>query len=458
MAEADIVAKETRVTRGTKAEGEVSFQSSENAYTAPSITPETAWKYLTGNIHLRNQVINMQVQVFPGEPEIYVEDAEGEKVDDLSAWIAKQAAEAGVYPSMKVSWLECMGFGCSVKSPGYKFRGGKFEIDEIRDLPAISFRQAPHGLGMIAPPNPLVPGIVWDKKEQRTRVYQSSDDTLAQTELKNVSIIRDPSTPFPAGVAYCLPAYPVIAAIDHANHAADQQVHRVGAPLIFPQVTGIMTPDLKTWGDNFVKKWGKDTGFFLPDGITFPDVKIRESTTAKDRLEMLVHWLEAYFNPTTVLKREGNSIGGSDAGSMRIWNNFIGGTQSWIEEQYEAFLQPLLTANGYDDVYVRIQLKRPELDRSEVVAQQIQVGIAGKSITPEEIRRNLSELNLGEYSDEVAAVLEQTYAQAAPLIPFGNLAGFTRKEERTASAAERKIAAANEASLQAIERILAKGE
>ena len=456
MAEAEITAKETRITRGTRAEGEVAFQSSENAYTAPDLTPEKAWKYLTGNIHLRNQIVNMQVQVFPGEPAIYVEDADGEKVDELSAWIAQQAARAQVYPSMKIAWTECMGFGCSVKSPGYRNRNGRYELDEIRDLPAISFRQAPTSRGMVAPPNPLMPGIVYDTKEQRVRVYQSQSDTLAQAELKNISIIRDPSTAFPAGVAYCLPAYPVIAAIDHANHAADQQVHRVGAPLIFPQVTGPMTPDMKTWGDNFVKKWGKDTGFFLPDGLTFPDVKIRESQTARDRLEMLTHWLEAYFNPTTVLKSEGTTIGGTDSGAMRIWNNFIGGTQAWIEEQYEGFLQPLLTANGYDDTYVRIQLKRPELDRSEVVAQQIQTAIAGKAILPEEIRRNLSELDLGEYSDEVATALVAAYPAAAPGI-FGNLEGFTGKEAKGATQAERKILAANEASLQAIERILSRG-
>jgi len=141
---------------------------------------------------------------------------------------------------------------------------------------------------------------------------------------------------------------------------------------------------------------------------------------------------------------------------MRIWNNFIGGTQAWIEEQYEGFLQPLLTANGYDDTYVRIQLKRPELDRSEVVAQQIQTAIAGKSILPEEIRRNLSELDLGEYSDEIAAALETAYAAPAPTL-FGNLEGFTGKEAQGATAAERKIIAANEASLQAIERILSRG-
>ena len=458
MAESEPTAKETRVTRGTKAEGEVSFQSSENAYTAPKITPETARNYFEQNIHLATQIVNLLPQVFPGAPDIYVEDRDLERVDDLSRWIARTAESVGIYPSMKASWIDTMSHGCSVKSAGYVFRNGRYEIDEIRDLPAISFRQPPRTLGMFqAPPNPLMPGVVWDVKEKRVRVFQTLDDTLALHELKNFTIIRDPSAPFPAGRAYCLPAYHVIGAIDHANKAADQQVHRVGAPLIFPQITETITADLKKWGDNFVRTWGKDTGFVIPPGVVFPDVKIRENQTAADRLKLLGSWLEFYFNPTTVLRSgAGTVIGASDSGAMRVWNNFIGGTQAWIEEQYEAFLQPVLTANGYDDLNVRIQLKRPELDRSEVIVNQLRVGIEGRALTREDIRRNLSELDLGELTDEVRAELDTIYA-AAPAALFENLAGFTRKEGRRVSAAERKIIAANEASLRAIEKILGIG-
>jgi len=42
-----------------------------------------------------------------------------------------------------------------------------------------------------------MPGVVWDVKEKRVRVFQTLDDTLALHELKNFTIIRDPSTPVP---------------------------------------------------------------------------------------------------------------------------------------------------------------------------------------------------------------------------------------------------------------------
>jgi hypothetical protein len=265
MAEPELTPKETRVTRGTKAEGEVSFQSSENAYAAPKITPEKARNYFEQNIHLATQIVNLLPQVFPGAPDVYVEDRDLERVDDLSKWVARVAEEVGIYPSMKISWIDTMSHGCSVKSAGYVFRNGRYEIDEIRDLPAITFRQPPRATGLGAsPPNPLMPGIVWDANAKKVRAYQTVDDQFTLTELKNFTIIRDPSTPFPAGRAYCLPAYHVIGAVDHANKAADQQVHRVGAPLIFPQITETITAGPQDLGRQLRPHLGQGHGVRHP--------------------------------------------------------------------------------------------------------------------------------------------------------------------------------------------------
>ena len=41
---------------------------------------------------------------------------------------------------------------------------------------------------------------------------------------------------------------------------------------------------------------------FHPDGIAFPDVKIRESSAARDREEQIIRWIRYFFNPTTILQ------------------------------------------------------------------------------------------------------------------------------------------------------------
>jgi len=132
-------------------------------------------------------------------------------------------------------------------------------------------------------------------------------------------------------------------------------------------------------------------------------------------------------------------------------------TQAWIEEQYEAFLQPVLTANGYDDLNVRIQLKRPELDRSTVIVEQLRVGIEGKALTLEDIRRNLSELRPRRTHRRGPGGTRHEFYAAAPAALFENLAGFTRKEGGESLRQNAKIIAANEASLRAIEKILGIG-
>jgi len=395
-------------------------------YTAPVITPTRAMQYLK-NVHTATQLENLQVQVFPGPPDVWVEDETGEQDEDKTKELKETFEKVRGYASMQISWYEVMGLGASVKSSGYTRSGGPLNITEIRNLPAFRFSQYP-GIGDIQ--NELMPGIVVNDAGE-TEVYQTSSDGMTQTKITNYHIITEPTAPQPAGEAYILPIYPIIAAIDHANKAADQQVDRIAAPSIFAQLEE-QNAQVAAWAKTFVKKWGKDTSFVIPRGVTFPDVKIRETRTAEDRLNMLVKWIENYFNPTTVLQK-GNSMGASDQGAARIWANYIAGTQSWIEGAYEEFFQPLLTANGYDNLYVRIRLKRPELDRSSEIREQIKVGIEGKAITTEEIRDNLSELVLKDTDDALLTMLGEQYASAITPSPFGNVvpAEQLKKEETT---------------------------
>jgi hypothetical protein len=389
--------------------------SASGSYTPAAVTPERAYKWLR-NIHLATQIENLQVQIFPGRPDIWVEDADGEHDETLTTWIRETFEKCSAYPAMQIAWYETVAFGASVKSPGYVRKGGKLELQEIRSLPAHTFSMYP-GHGDIQ--NELMPGIIINDKGE-TEIWQTQGTGLKQVQIQNGVIITDPTAPKPAGEAYAAPVYPIIAAIDFANKASDQQVNRVGAPSIFPMLeSGGQV--LETWAKSFVKNWGKNTSYVIPPGVSFPDVKIRESKTAAERLEMLIKWIESYFNPTTVLQK-GNSMGASDKGAAQIWANYIGGTQAWIEEAFEDFFKPLLTANGYEDYNVRIELKRPNIDRSAEMREQVKIGIEGKAITKEEIRRNLSELELDEYTPELEMQVKDQYPEIVSA-GFGNLVG-----------------------------------
>ena len=428
------MARQKKTATQADAEGDEHVILSANTATIPqTITPQRAYKYLQ-NIHLSTQIENLRVQVFPGRPTVWVEDENGEHDEDLTTWIKTTFEKCRIYPAMMITWFECIGFGASVKSIGYKRNGGRLELAEVRNLPAITFSQYP-SYGEVQ--NPLMPGIVLTDGGA-VEVWQNTDAGLKQTKITNATIITDPTAPQPAGEAYAAPVYPVIAAIDFANKAVDQQVNRVGAPSIFPMLEST-TAGLETWAKKFVKEWGKNTSFVIPPGVSFPDVHIRESTTAAARLEMLIKWIESYFNPTTVLKKGDNNIGASDKGAAQIWANFIGGQQAWIEEAFEDIFRPLMDANGYENRFIRIQLRRPELDRSAEKREQIKIGIEGKAITTEEIRRNLSELELSELNDDIKKELEEQYSAPSSSL-FGNVVGedIERRTARRLEAAHRK--------------------
>ena len=445
-----------------KSEGEVRLTIGDSGYTPPFVTAERVAGYLQ-NIHLADEINNFAIQIFPGAPEIWVEDGNEDRDIDLTEWMRETAKRVKLYPAMQIALRETLGYGCSVKSPGYARINGKFDMTELRNLPAETFAVYPgHGTTT----NSLMPGIVVNGDD--TEVWQTEGlDFVKSTQIRNFTLITEPTAPKPAGRAYCLPCYAVLGAINHANKAADQQVARVGAPLIFPQVSGAITPDLKAWGDAFLKKWGKNTGFVIPPGITFPDVKLKESDSAEKRLSMLIEWIKSYFNPTTVMKQAGTTIGGTDSGAAEIWANFIAGTQAWLESAFEELFKPLLAANGYEDRYVRIRFKRPSAKRMEEVREQLKIGIAAGKLTTLEIRRNLTELDLDDTTPELIAELDAmpaapgfaqaTIGQGTPnedLLAAENVQEETGAEEKAARELERKLKMIDDRASAALKKII----
>ena len=98
-----------------------------------------------------------------------------------------------------------------------------------------------------------------------------------------------------------------MATIELVDTALCQQVNRIGAPTIMPQVNPDYTPkpttaDITTWFSSFAKRWGKDSAFVIPPWATFPEMRIRESSTAADLKAVLVRYINDYFNHMTAFQ------------------------------------------------------------------------------------------------------------------------------------------------------------
>ncbi len=417
------------VSRTKKAPPAEGISTNSTGYNTPEkgITPYTVRK-LIKNIHYADNIQNIKIQVFPAPPEVWVEDADGETDPDRTKELREDFARVNGYAAMLLTYPGIMHWGCAVKSVGYEMDNGRYRVAEIRNLPCESFQMPMDGTIV----NPLMPGITIVNGEPA--VYQYIEDTGVTVKLDNYILIRDEATPYPSGSAYSMPVYKVVASVEFADLACQQQVNRIGAPIIMPKIIDDYNgdgSDINSWFKKFGNRWGKDTGFLIPQGVEFPDLKITESTSAVDYKQKCIDYIDLFFNPTSVYSNEGNVLSSSDSLKAEIWAAFIGGLQSIMEEWICKVFQAAFEWNGYTGYTVHIQLKRPSIDRSAERREQVRLGIEGKALTVDEIRDNLPDLDLKDMTPELKAELAETYKAAEPTGIFGNVTpGFTKKEDK----------------------------
>lgn len=426
-----------------------------------SVTPETV-PLLQENIHCKDALNNIIRQVFPGQPEIWVTDADDETDLDLTAHAKEEFTRLKGYGLMQATLMDHWEWGPFIHSDGIEKTDGEYRISEIRHLPCSTFNTIPTGGGgKYAIPNPLTPGIVVNT-EGEVEVWQTDQFTANQTKLDNVQIVTAHGTPDPSGAAYLYPVYHAIAQIDFASKAEFQQLARIGAPPLLPKAIDNIQPGqyekLNKWFKEFLKKWGKDTSALLPPGIEFPTLNIKEGTVAERFIQARIDWIRTYTNPISDMQQAGTGIGTSDSGRMEIWATYIASEQSACEGWLEDLFDYVLEANGYEGYHTHIRLKRPSVDKAALRLQYIAQAYNSKAITTKEIRDNMTDiLDLPEWSPELEIELKNQYPQGTALGMFGNTAaveGFTRAEDKAMTQMAKGVADINTKTAEAISRIM----
>ncbi len=420
------------------------------------VTVETVREW-TNSVYLAKNIKDFGVQIYPEPPTITViNDDKEEEVPELTKEIAQNFKDVRAWSAIQNVYPDIGFWGASLNSIGRARVNGKWTITEIRHLPTESFTG--YQAGTII--NPLLPGITLDS-DGNPMFFQTDYETYQTKLLTNVTSITDLSTPKYAGKAICYPLYRLMATIELVDTALCQQINRIGAPTIMPQVNPDYTPkptkaDITTWFAAFAKRWGKDSAFVIPPWATFPDLKIRESTTAADLKAVLVKYINDYFNPLSAFQTETQGLGSSDYTRGQVYADYIKSLQEmsveWLEREYNTILE----MNGYVNHSCHIELKRPTVDKTSAKLEQIKVGIAGKSLTKAEIRNNLTELDLLETTQELELALEKEY-QAAGGFSFGNVAdveNFTSPEEKIMSDTEKRIIELNRKAMEGIYGIM----
>jgi hypothetical protein len=205
----------------------------------------------------------------------------------------------------------------------------------------------------------------------------------------------------------------LITKYNHADHAMDQKMNRIAAPSATPLAD--ITKANKDFWESFVKKWGKDSCFVLPKGTEFADMHLTENTTAEDRLASLKRRIDGYYNPSTFLQKEGNSIGGSDSGSADMIKNMIESVLSREEQGLgEKLLQMWLDVNGFIGYTPECRFPRPQTRNDTQILAELTEANKNGQISRTEAREKYPNLDLPELTPEEEVQMDAEYEKRKP--------------------------------------------
>ena len=464
--------KPSATIKTQEAQGSEIYTSSGLKWVFPAINTKLIEQY-SENALLAEPLKNIKDLIFTTyedhpSPWVTVKDPDGNIDDNLSKEGQTIAKVCDFYNAhIRVLMDQELG-GCSVWSPGWGAIEGVTGVcpNELRNLPWNSFRELPRGFMDIY--NDIMPGIVIDKTTKQVRVFQKEDDRTAPKEIQDTLIVQDPTAPKPAGKPGCLPVVALITNSNYADKAWNQKMNRVAAPSIFPYVEKI-TANNKAYVEAIGKKWGKDTCFIMTDGMDFRDPHLVESSTAEERLIWLKKRIDGFYNPSTFLQKDGNTIGGADTGALRLVNNMIASTLARIENGLgEKILQKWLDDNGFAGYTAEVRFPRPETtDDTQVLAEITEANKNGQ-ISRAEARQKYPNLDLPELTPEEEAKMDAEFTARKPApvqfgfggqqdqqqpqdktgVPVGNL------QQMPVSQTERELLAATRQCAEDVKRIV----
>lgn len=165
----------------------------------------------------------------------------------------------------------------------------------------------------------------------------------------------------------------------------------------------------------------------LRDNMELIDPGIKDDSNNLEIIDALHKMIIDYVTPTSFIAREGATIGGSEKQREEMMLRYIKGIHSWLESQFEMLLNCYLEYNEYKDYTVSIHIPSPSIDRSEIYLKQVDMGIKGKALFPNEIRKRLEADTLDE---EDLKKLEDYYSRITPA-PGGMMSAMESATEIT---------------------------
>jgi len=237
-------------------------------------------------------------------------------------------------------------------------------------------------------------------------------------KLEGVIMMRDPLMPGVSGKSHVLTLIPTVSILNFSNKAEVQKVGRIGAPSLFIKFTE--RPIVNAQRDDvalaklIIQNWGKESQFALRENMDIVKLDFADNQSARLFMADLKKDIADHFNPTRILSKEGNTIGGNDAGKVNVLNLAMQNIHLMITKLWQPIAKMYLNLNGYDGYTVKITLPVPKPDITTVNVQVAEAGDRMGVLTLNEKRKSIG---FPEADEKLKAEIEEERKKRAATVP-----------------------------------------
>lgn len=395
-----------KALKGTKEEGTIYVSSFGTYYEAPEINAEKLHDF-HDNIYGRGLSTKQKNLIFSDKFTLEVTNIKGETDEDIQKTLTQMCETKSVrlWANMQRAFIDVFWYGIGLFNPVWGYENNEYKLLKLRYLPAYTFHTG-NAMGTGEIYSQILQGITLNEDTNEIEFHQT-DKNGTTKQIKNVFYIKDPTAQGLAGESIVLPLVPIFEMLKYTWNAQMQQVHRVGAKVLFIKITEPQAASTKNgdvsdeeYASNLLKKWSKDMAFALRGNMELIDTSIKDDATNLEVIDALHKMIIDYVTPTSFIAREGSAIGGSENQREELLLRYIKGIHSWLEDQFEMLLNRYLEYNEYKDYTVSIHIPVPSIDRNEIELKQAVEGYKAKALTINEIRQRLGAEGLDEKDRE----------------------------------------------------------
>lgn len=390
-----------------KKQGTIYVSNGGWRYEEPTYTPEALKKYAE-SYYGSSLILKLSNLIVSGAPELKAIKPDGQEDKDLSKLFMAISEKPSIrlFEKMRFALYDIVWAGFCAFNDVWDYEGSEYSLTALRRLPPEGFNQSEGTADYI---DPIFRGIC--VVNDSLQFWQTDD--FKSIQIIDPFYVQAPLSRDIAGTPMIKPLIPVIVFIQQALGAMQQTVGRMGAPWLFVRVGPEYSDADLAYLDKLLANYGKDTAFKLLPNMEIVNHNMPEPQTPIEAVNLLARMLIEYFSPASFIQNDNAMLSASDAGALRLFNQWVIGMQNHIEDAFERLMQRYLDGNLYKGYHVEITLPRPVEDKTEMLLKVLD-GVKKADIATDAEMRNILPEYLPELTEEEMARFQEEKKNRQP--------------------------------------------